>query len=212
MNHTIHPARARTCSRALTTSLVTAGLGLSLVACGGGDGNKTSGTTAAAAATGTTATTAATAATAATSGAGGSTKKGCDVVTAADFKTVFGVDPKESTEGPGGGLATCSHTAVITEPSVKVLLAMVRFSPNGAGSFDGEQGGVERALKAKGVAVSGIGDKAIETVGTVSGQTQAWITTTKGKAVVQVSVAGVDTDTESKSKVEALAKLAVGHL
>jgi hypothetical protein len=205
---TIHPARARTRPRALITSLLTAGLGLSLAACGGGGEAKTTDTTAATGAASTTPTTGS-AATAAPSAGG---KKGCDIVTAADFKTVFGVDPKESKEGPGGGLATCSHTAVITEPSVKVYLAMVRFSPNGAGRFDGEQGGVEAALKAKGVPVSGIGDKAIETIGNVSGQTQAWITTTKGSAVVQVSVAGVGTDAESKSKVEALAKLAVGHL
>jgi hypothetical protein len=207
MNQTTnHPARARTRARALTYGLLSAGVGISLAACGGG-GDTASPTTTAAPAGG-----AATTAAAATAASSSGAKKACDIVTAADFKTVLGVDPKESKEGPGGGLATCSHTAVVTEPSVKVYLVGVRFSPKGAGSFDGEQGGVESALKAKGVAVSGIGEKAVETIGSVSGQTQAWITFTKGSAVVQVNVAGISDQAESKSKVEALAKLAAGHL
>jgi hypothetical protein len=95
---------------------------------------------------------------------------------------------------------------------VTVGIITARFSPNGAGSFDGEQGGVERALNAKGVAVSGIGDKAVETVGTVSGSTQGWITLTKGSAVLQVSVAGTKDQAEAKTKVELVAKAAAARL
>jgi hypothetical protein len=203
MNQTIdHPARSRTRPRALSTGLLAVGLGFGLVACGGGD-EKTTDTTAAPAAGATTA--------APASSSGGSGKKACDVVSAADFKTVFGVDAKESKELPGG-VAVCTHNAVIIEPSVQVFIVTVRFSPNGAGTFDGEQGGVEKALGAKGTSISGIGDKAIETVGSVSGQSQAWITMTKGSAVVQVSVAGVKDQAEAKTKVEALAKLAAAKL
>jgi hypothetical protein len=195
-----------TMTTTLTRGLLVAGLGLGLAACGGGDTKDATPTTAAASGSATTATPG-------SSGSSASSKKACDVVTAADFTTAFGFDAKDSKEGPGGGLATCTHSgAKVDGTDVTVGLITVRFSPNGAGSFDGEQGGVERALSAKGVAVSGIGDKAIETVGTVSGQLQAWITMTKGSAVVQISVGGLKAEADAKAKVEQLAKAAAGRL
>lgn len=169
-----------------------------LAACGGGGAKSTDTTAAASAGTA--------ASEPASSTGGGAGKKGCEVVTKDDFQTAFGFAPTQVDEGPSGAglLATCSMSGGDTSGG-KVAVVIVRYGKGRASTFDSEQRAVESAVKAKGTAVSGIGDKAVKT----TSSTQAWVSFTKGGDLVQLSVSGTGV---GAAEAEALAKAAAGRL